>query len=40
MIRAKSLTKIAINVFTFENDPKALEVHIFIATEFEGVPTE
>lgn len=40
MIRAKLLRKLAINVFTFENDPLAVVVHIFFATEFEGKPTE
>lgn len=40
MIRAKSLTKIGISVSVFENNPKAFEVHVFLATEFEGEPTE
>ncbi|KAL1926006.1 hypothetical protein VTP01DRAFT_7099 [Rhizomucor pusillus] len=39
-IRAKLLRKLAINVFTFENDPLAVVVHIFFATEFEGKPAE
>ncbi|ORZ00424.1 NUDIX hydrolase domain-like protein [Syncephalastrum racemosum] len=40
MIKAHHLERVGLNVFTFENDPVALEVHVFIATEYEGTPTE
>ncbi|KAG2224771.1 hypothetical protein INT45_005295 [Circinella minor] len=40
MIQAVDMDKIGINLFTFENDPVALEVHVFRSTEYKGTPTE
>ncbi|KAI8148189.1 NUDIX hydrolase domain-like protein [Fennellomyces sp. T-0311] len=40
MIKALNMTKVGINLFTFENDPIALEVHVFRSTEYQGTPTE
>jgi len=39
-IEAKKINKIGILEFSFENDPKKLEAHIFKITEFTGEPTE
>jgi 8-oxo-dGTP diphosphatase/2-hydroxy-dATP diphosphatase len=34
------INKVGILDFEFENDPKILEVHIFLATKFDGEPVE
>jgi len=39
-IKASEMTKVGIIDFSFENDPKLLEVHIFKVTEYEGNPVE
>lgn len=39
-VEALSMQKVGILDFSFENDPKILEVHIFKITEFDGSPTE
>lgn len=39
-IEATKMQKIGIIEFSFENDPKILEVHIFKVSEFKGEPTE
>ena len=39
-IKALNMQKVGILDFSFENDPKILEVHIFKVTEFKGEPTE
>lgn len=39
-ITAREMTKGGILEFSFENDPKILEVHIFKVTDFIGEPTE
>lgn len=40
MIEAHNMDKVGINLFTFENDPVALEVHVYVVTQFSGTPTE
>jgi hypothetical protein len=40
MIEADDMTKMAINMFSFENNPVGLEVHIYLTTSFKGTPTE
>ncbi|KAI8343633.1 NUDIX hydrolase domain-like protein [Chlamydoabsidia padenii] len=40
MIEAQDMDKIGLNLFTFENDPVALEVHVYKVTRFTGTPTE
>ncbi|CDS11240.1 hypothetical protein LRAMOSA03503 [Lichtheimia ramosa] len=40
MIKADHLEKIGLNVFTFEESPVALEVHVFKGTTYQGTPTE
>ncbi len=39
-IRALSMQKVGILDFSFENDPKILEVHVFKINEFSGNPEE
>lgn len=39
-IEASDMKKVGIIDFSFENDPKILEVHIFKVINFEGNPTE
>ncbi|GAA5811248.1 hypothetical protein MFLAVUS_004680 [Mucor flavus] len=39
-IEAIDMTKVGINMFTFENDPVGLEVHIYVTKEFKRTPTE
>ncbi|KAF7723239.1 Nudix (Nucleoside diphosphate linked moiety X)-type motif 1 [Apophysomyces ossiformis] len=39
-IYANGLEKVGINLFTFENDPLAMEVHVYKTTSFDGIPTE
>lgn len=39
-IEAAKIQKIGIIEFSFENDPKILEIHIFKVNEFKGEPTE
>lgn len=39
-IESKAYKKVGILNFSFENDPKVLEVHVFKVTDFEGSPTE
>lgn len=40
MIKTGHLEKIGLNVFTFEESPVALEVHIFKGKNYQGTPTE
>lgn len=40
MIKAEDMEKMGVNLFTFENDPVALEVHIYRFFQFSGEPTE
>jgi hypothetical protein len=40
MIEADDMTRMAINMFSFENDPVGLEVHIYLTTSYKGTPTE
>ncbi|CAO3652253.1 unnamed protein product [Cunninghamella blakesleeana] len=40
MIKAEEMEKVGVNLFTFENDPMALEVHVYKFTRFTGEPTE
>lgn len=39
-IDVTSLEKVGILIFTFEDDPKVLEVHIFKGSSFDGEPVE
>ena len=39
-MEAKAMKKVGTLDFSFKNDPKVLEVHIFKVTDFEGVPVE
>ncbi|CAO3700438.1 unnamed protein product [Rhizopus microsporus] len=39
-IEAIDMKKVAINLFTFEDDPVALETHIFVVESFKGEPIE
>jgi 8-oxo-dGTP diphosphatase / 2-hydroxy-dATP diphosphatase len=39
-IEATTLEKVGVIDFTFENDPKELEVHIFKISDFSGTPEE
>ncbi|RCH88297.1 Nudix (Nucleoside diphosphate linked moiety X)-type motif 1 [Rhizopus azygosporus] len=39
-IEAIDMKKVAINLFTFEHDPVALETHIFVVESFKGEPIE
>lgn len=39
-IKALNMQKVGILDFSFENDPKILEVHIFKITDFTGEPVE
>ncbi len=39
-VDVNSVQKAGVIEFTFENDPKILEVHIFKCDDFEGKPTE
>jgi 8-oxo-dGTP pyrophosphatase MutT (NUDIX family) len=39
-IESKAHQKVGILNFSFENDPKTLEVHIFKVTDFDGSPVE
>lgn len=39
-IEAREMNTVGILEFSFENDPKVLEVHIFKVSDFEGEPTE
>ncbi len=39
-IESKAHKKVGVLNFSFENDPKILEVHIFKVTDFEGSPVE
>jgi hypothetical protein len=34
------MNQVAINLFTFENDPIGLEVHIYVVESFKGEPVE
>lgn len=39
-IEAKTIKKVGVLEFSFENDPKILEVHIFKVPDFAGSPVE
>ncbi|KAI7863097.1 NUDIX hydrolase domain-like protein [Spinellus fusiger] len=39
-LEAKDMKKVGLNLFTFENDPTALEVHVYIVTTYDGTPKE
>ncbi|KAI9031605.1 NUDIX hydrolase domain-like protein [Phycomyces nitens] len=39
-INAKDMTKVGINLFSFENNPVAMEVHVYVVTAYDGTPTE
>ena len=39
-IKSKDINKIGIIEFSFESEPKVLEVHIFRVSDFEGEPLE
>lgn len=39
-LRARKMCKVGVLDFSFENDPKILEVHVFRVDEIEGEPAE
>ncbi|EIE91445.1 hypothetical protein G6F46_008928 [Rhizopus delemar] len=39
-IEALDMHQVAINLFTFENDPVGLQVHIYVVESFKGEPVE
>ncbi|KAI9319231.1 NUDIX hydrolase domain-like protein [Dichotomocladium elegans] len=39
-VKQGDMVKIGVNLFTFAEDPVALEVHIFRALTYDGIPTE
>ncbi|KAI8379073.1 NUDIX hydrolase domain-like protein [Radiomyces spectabilis] len=39
-IKAKDMKHVGINLFTFENNPIAMEVHVFVTLNYEGTPLE
>ncbi|KAG0175638.1 Nudix (Nucleoside diphosphate linked moiety X)-type motif 1 [Apophysomyces sp. BC1034] len=39
-VYVNDMQKVGINLFTFENNPVAMEVHIYRTTSFSGTPTE
>ncbi|CAO3651315.1 unnamed protein product [Cunninghamella echinulata] len=40
MIKAENMEKMGVNLFTFEEDPIGLEVHVYRFFNFSGQPTE
>ncbi|KAL0084734.1 NUDIX hydrolase domain-like protein [Phycomyces blakesleeanus] len=39
-ISARNMKKVGLNLFSFENNPVAMEVHVYVVTEYDGTPTE